>query len=157
MKILIIYDSHFGNTQHIAATIAAIMDLRGVVQLVPIVETDPSRLADADLLIVGSPTQLHHFTPAVRDFLKRIPRRSLRGRRAAAFDTRYHRSSLITGSAAQEIARKLQKAGATLIVPAESFFVTAKEGPLEEGEIERARQWTRTLLAQLEADVARRT
>jgi flavodoxin len=157
MKMLIIYDSHFGNTQHIAATIAAIMDLRGIVQLVPIVEADPARLAEVDLLVIGCPTQLHHLTPAVRDFLKQIPRRSLCGLRAAAFDTRYHRSSFITGSGAQEIARKLQKAGATLIVPAESFFVTGREGPLEEGEIKRVQQWTQMLLEMFEANMVPRT
>ncbi|HET9918376.1 MAG TPA: flavodoxin domain-containing protein [Ktedonobacteraceae bacterium] len=157
MNILIVYDSHFGNTQHIAATIASLLEPRGVIQLVPVIEADPFRLRDIDLLVMGCPTQSHHLTPAVRDFLKRIPRRSLRGLRAATFDTRYRRSRFITGSAAEDMARKLQRAGATLIVPAESFFVAGREGPLEEGEIGRVQQWTQVLLEQLESDMVRRT
>jgi len=33
--------------------------------------------------------------------------------------------------------------GARLVAPAESFFVTSKTGPLQDGELERAGRWAR--------------
>ena len=48
-----------------------------------------------------------------------------------------------TGSAAASIARKLKKAGASLVLPPQSFFVTGREGPLQEKELTLAREWAR--------------
>jgi flavodoxin I len=45
------------------------------------------------------------------------------------------------GYAAQPIARGLQKKGGKLVGTPEGFFVKDKEGPLEEGELERAAGW----------------
>jgi flavodoxin I len=47
------------------------------------------------------------------------------------------------GYAAEPIAAKLQKKGGTLAAPPEGFFVGGTEGPLKEGELERAAQWAR--------------
>jgi hypothetical protein len=40
-----------------------------------------------------------------------------------------------------------------MVVPAESFFVTGSEGPLEDGELERAGAWTRDLAVRVAAPV----
>jgi hypothetical protein len=39
--------------------------------------------------------------------------------------------------------------GAELVDEPESFFVADKEGPLREGEVERAEDWGRFLLTQM--------
>ena len=54
MKILVVYDSVYGNTERIARTIGAA--LPGEVPVLGIGEADPSELTSADLLIIGSPT-----------------------------------------------------------------------------------------------------
>ena len=46
----------------------------------------------------------------------------------------------MTGVAARGIARRLRRHGYE-IVGVESFLVADPEGPLEEGELERARAW----------------
>lgn len=94
-----------------------------------------------NLLIVGGPTQRHTLTPELRTLLEGISGGSLQNLAAMAFDTRYRMSEWLSGSAAYSIAKKLQKAGARLIVPAESFFVHSVGGPLENGERERAQAW----------------
>ena len=70
---------------------------------------------------------------------------------AAAFDTRYHMSAWKSGSAASRIASILKRAGASLVLSPESFFVAEREGPLEEGELERAAQWAEQVFEQFEA------
>jgi hypothetical protein len=41
----------------------------------------------------------------------------------------------------------LEKSGANPIVPPESFIVSGREGPLADGELERARTWARQIMA----------
>jgi hypothetical protein len=55
-----------------------------------------------------------------------------------------------SGSAASRIASKLKRTGASLILPPESFFVAEREGPLEEGELERAARWAEGIFEQFE-------
>jgi hypothetical protein len=47
------------------------------------------------------------------------------------------------GYAASTIAKTLEKKGGKLAVPAEGFFVTGEQGPLKDGELERAAAWAR--------------
>ena len=74
--------------------------------------------------------------PGLRKWLSQ---RSGRGQPAAAFDTRLDRSPVPTGAAARGIAKRLRRCGYEVIADPESFFVEDSEGPLAEGELDRAR------------------
>jgi len=150
MKALIIYDSTFGNTEHIAQAIAQKLREHSSVQLVTVEEAGRLDLKETHLLLLGCPTQYYNLTPAVRAFLENIPRGTLQGVMAAAFDTRYRMSIWLSGTAAWDIAWHLQEAGASLILPPKSFFVAGIRGPLDEGEPERGMQWATTLLERFE-------
>jgi hypothetical protein len=50
------------------------------------------------------------------------------------------------GYAAPRIAGKLKKRGGNQVVPPEGFFVKGKEGPLKEGELERAASWANLII-----------
>jgi flavodoxin len=151
MNTLIMYDSTFGNTEHLARAMADELAYYGTVRLLRVPEGGAFERGEADVLIVGGPTQRHGTSLAMRAFLESMPRRTLRGLAAAAFDTRYHMAEWKSGSAAQRIASRLKRAGASLVVPPESFFVAEREGPLEQGELERAVQWTEQIYAAFEA------
>ena len=154
MNILIIYDSVFGNTSDIAEAIAETLREYCHVQITAVDEADRFELKTMDVLIVGCPTQRHSLTSGIRAFLDNIQRGRLDGIMAAAFDTRYRMSVWISGSAAWSISRHLQRSGASLILPPESFFVAGRQGPLEEGERQRAEQWAKLLLERLEAETS---
>jgi hypothetical protein len=47
------------------------------------------------------------------------------------------------------LAQKLRKLGGKRILPPEIFLVTGREGPLYEGEIERAKDWANSILAEV--------
>ena len=47
----------------------------------------------------------------------------------------------MAGGAARSVARELRKHGYQLAAKAEGFIVTGAEGPLRDGELERARNW----------------
>lgn len=157
MNTLIMYDSTFGNTEQIARAIADTLREHGTVRLFRASKAGSLDLKEADLLVIGGPTQRHGLSPALRAFLERLPRRTLRGLSAATFDTRYHMSAWKSGSAAPRIASRLKRTGASLVVPPESFFVAEREGPLEEGELERAGRWALEVYEQCEAGRSLRT
>jgi hypothetical protein len=50
------------------------------------------------------------------------------------------------------MAKNLQKMGVAPRVLAESFLVSGKEGPLIDGELDRAAAWANALPAQLQRD-----
>jgi len=49
------------------------------------------------------------------------------------------------GYASKPIAYKLEKKGGTLIISPEGFFVKESEGPLKDGDLERAVDWTKLI------------
>jgi flavodoxin len=148
MKTLMIYDSRFGNTEQIARAIADVLEKHGAVQLVPATEADTPDLRGVDLLVLGCPTQHHGLTPAMQTLFEHMPREALYGLATVTFDTRYRMVEFLSGSAAHLMAQRLKRAGARLLLPPESFFVHASEGPLEDGELERAGQWAERIFEQ---------
>jgi hypothetical protein len=85
---------------------------------------------------------------AIRSVLEALPKRILRGASVAAFDTSYKMSGLLGRfTAAPKLARRLRKLGGRQVVRPETFYVVEREGPLHEGEIERAKRWGEAVLA----------
>lgn len=150
MNALVVYDSTFGNTESLAEAMADVLAQRGTARLLRVNKVQPGHLEGIDLLVAGCPTQRRKPTPAIVAFLGVTPAAALEGLAVAAFDTRYRRPRLITGCAAEAVAKRLRKAGAALLLPPESFFVMGREGPLVEGELDRAREWTGELLDRLQ-------
>jgi hypothetical protein len=161
MRSLVVYESWFGNTRRVAEEIAGGLAAEGEVD-VRTVDDPLSALEGVDLLVLGGPTHVHGLSSrrsregaleqgghgeagiGVRGFIDRLPN-GADGPRVAAFDTRAHKPVLLVGSAARGIARRLREHGYTLVTEPESFFVEGTPGPLEEGELERAKEWGRTL------------
>lgn len=158
MKGLVIFDSVFGNTERVACAIGDAIGALADVETVRVAEVKPEQLAGLEFLIVGSPTRRFSPTPAVTSFLKRIPRNGLAGVRVAAFDTRFSEREIeesasilpflvrIFGYAAEPISERLEKKGGERVAPPEGFIVNGTEGPLAEGELDRAADWARQIL-----------
>jgi flavodoxin I len=156
MKMLVVYDSYFGNTQRIAQAIGEALAASAEVEVLRVGGVDPRCLTEVDVLVVGSPTRAFSPSPATSKLLRLIPRRGLQGMRAAAFDTRLRETEIesqpvlrhlvkLFGYAAEPIAKRLRKKGAELALGSEGFVVLGTEGPLEEGELERAAAWAKRI------------
>ena len=144
MKTLVVYDSVYGNTERIARAIGGA--IAGEVEVVRVGEVNSSELKTIDLLIVGSPTQGGRPTPAIRDFLDRVPEASLKDINVAAFDTRIPTRWVgVFGYAAGKIGGSLKTKGGSLVASPEGFFVKSTEGPLKEGELEHAATWAKEI------------
>jgi flavodoxin len=152
MKALVLYDSQFGNTEKVAQGIVQGIASHAEVQSHRLHEISPDQVEAYDLIVVGSPTQRFNATEAMKEFLTAIPAKRLRGKKVASFDTRFTEEHMrntpvlkyfvwMAGYAAKPIAQALKKAGGELVAPPEGFYVADTEGPLLEGELERAEAW----------------
>lgn len=152
MNILILYDSVFGNTRRIAFAMRdAVKEPHTVIVSGPEAFTMDS-LKGVDLLIAGSPTRAFRPTKSMLTALRRLPGGALaHGVHTAAFDTRVsleevdskvlHVMVSLFGYAAQPLDTLLAKKGGLPLVSPAWFYVEDKEGPLREGEAERASAW----------------
>jgi Flavodoxin domain len=165
MRALVVYESMYGNTHAVAASIADGLRDTCEVTLVPVGAARAELVAAADLLVVGGPTHLrglssagsrqaaakaagkqaNHLSldpdadgPGLREWLQDIGDRRVLA--AAAFDTRLSDLPVFTGRACRSIGRLLKQHGCRLIAPPESFLVSHKNILLI-GEAARARRW----------------
>lgn len=161
MHATVVYESIYGNTRAIAE---AIGEGLGGASVVPVANA-PASLAEVDLLVVGGPTHMHGLAtqrsrqiavegahedkgthvdpdategPGLRTWLADMADRD--GGRAAAFDTRLDKAPWFTGLASRGIAKRLRRHHYE-IAGTESFLVEDSEGPLADGELDRARAW----------------
>jgi flavodoxin len=157
MKAMVVYDSVFGNTGKVAQAIGEALGSPEEVEVVQVGDARPEQVEGLTLLIVGSPTQQFSPTGAIANFVKGIPRNGLEGVKVAAFDTRFTEAEIervrilaffvkIFGYAAKPISDRLVKKGGELAAAPEGFYVGGTEGPLLEGELERAGEWAKGIL-----------
>jgi hypothetical protein len=162
LKAVVVYESHWGNTEAIARAIA-----EGMGDGTVVMHTDaavPEAVAGADLLVAGAPllgfslptdamleqirtspdprqptAETGH--PSMRSWLASL---SPRPGRCAGFETAIWWSP---GSSAKAIQRGLVAAGRTSASKPRRFVVTGRFGPLKAGEVQRAREWGAQLAA----------
>lgn len=170
MKAVVVYESMFGNTRRVAASIAEGLGPVGEVVVVPVGEATPAVWGDADLLVVGGPTHVHGMSgPRSRQAAGEMARKPGSGvtlepaaeadglrewlaarpdlaTAVAAFDTRMHGPGFFTGRASRRILRLLKGLGGRPVAAPESFFVS-RANILDAGECDRARQWGAGLAA----------
>jgi hypothetical protein len=156
MKVIVVYESLWGNTAAIAKAIAE--GLGEGTLLLSTAEASPEAIAGADLLVVGAPVlgfsvpsdgMLKSVSstqdrdpvkpdlsqPSMATWLKSLPTGS---GRSAAFETRIWWSP---GGSTGGIQKALRKAGYQSLVKPGRFIVKGKYGPLRDGEVEKARDW----------------
>lgn len=176
MKVLVIYESIFGNTKEIAEAIAEGMSGEFETKVAE-VEEAPGALEGADLLVIGGPTHAWSMSrvrtredargqalakgirpvstgQGIRDLVDDMPDSSGRTL-AATFDTIIDKGRWFpTGSAAGSAAKRLRKKGYRLVAGAAQFKVKDTDGPVIDGEIERAREWGRHVAGEASKHVA---
>ena len=181
MRIVIVYESSYGNTHHIAESIGAGLaqvSAEHQVQVLPVGEAGPEVVESADLLVVGGPTHAHGMSrdqtrqaaveaahkpgsplaldhdaegPGLRDWFTTL---APTVGSAAAFDTRVDAPALITGRASKGINRQLLRHGLRVVTEPMSFLVT-KDNTLVPGQLAAAKEWGELLAGSLTGTPAR--
>ena len=155
-KAMVVYDSYFGNTEQVAVQIGETLSTVGKVMVLKVSDVQSVQLTKMDILVVGSPTRGFRPTAAITNLLKGLPGNGLKGVNVAAFDTRIGEEDVNNfvlrfmtktfGYAAKPISNLLTKKGGTVAQPPEGFYVLDTEGPLKDGELDRATAWAQGIL-----------
>ena len=161
MRALVVYETLWGNTEQIARAIATGLN---DAMTVDIFDSDsaPKAVDTYDLVVVGGPTHAfsmtrsstrenavtEHGAPSspsrgIREWLVELtpPSSAIP---AATFDTRVDKPRM-PGSAAKAAKKELRELGFIIAIKQESFRVHGYEGPLLDGERDRAERWGRDL------------
>lgn len=156
MKAVVVYESLWGNTAAVARAIAE--GLGADARALSTAEATGEAIAGAELIVAGAPVfgfklssdtmresigrdyarkspapDLSH--PSLRSWLDALPAGS---GKSAAFDTQVKGPF---GKGAPVIADALEGKGYARLAEPEGFVVKGKQGPLRDGERERARAW----------------
>ena len=169
MKALVVYESMFGNTEQIARAVADGLGESVDVQMADV--TDAPREPDPELglIVAGGPTHAfsmsrtstrtdaisrgaHEGEPefGLREWLGTLPS-GPHTEQMATFDTKVERMHHLPGSAAKSAAKAARRHGYESAAKAESFYVRDIDGPLLDGELDRARAWGQQLAASITA------
>lgn len=164
MRALVVYETLWGNTEKVARSIAERLRVGADVDVVDS-DAAPESVDGYDLIMVGGPTHAFSMTrPATRDEAVKghsAPHQPQRGIRewldqlvrpstkvpVATFDTRVDQPRL-PGSAAKAAKHELRSLGFDTELKQQTFRVHGYEGPLLDGELERASNWADEVLAQ---------
>lgn len=164
-RALVVYESMFGNSGEVADGVGEVMPVT-----LAEVTSAPTDLEGIDLVVAGGPT--HAFSMSreatrrdargqgapvgsvetgLREWLASLP--DEHGRWFAAFDTRVSKVRRLPGSAAHSAARAGRRHGFTQAIAPQSFYVLDVEGPLADGEVDRAHAWGAAVAASVPASV----
>lgn len=156
MRSLILFDSVFGNTERLARHLGKILEEKGESIVVKLPDYSPDMLRGKELLLLGSPTRAFKPTPAMTTLIRRLPVSTLKSLKIGTFDTRIAMEDIPvrfiryfqkrSGGAASVMARQLARRGVTLISEPKGFCVKESEGPLKDGELDKAAAWALTLI-----------
>ena len=175
MHALVVFESMYGNTKEVATAVAAGLSTRMPVEIAEVGSAPMEIGEDVSLLVVGAPTHAHGMSQpqsrhsaaeradptqpivsagfGMREWLGSLASAPAH-LNVAAFDTRLKGPAMLWGSAGRAAEAQLRKTGATVVAPAQSFFVNGPRGPIydavSDSELERARAWGEQVAATLE-------
>jgi len=157
-SVLVVHESAWGNTRLVAEAVGEGLAQGAAATVVAVASAPPLDDVHADLVVVGAPTHAFglsrprtradahqrggdYLPTGVREWLEAATPLARRHERlAATFDTHVSHPNL-PGTASRAAARRLRQLGFVLPVEPEVFWVHGMQGPLLDGEVQRARTW----------------
>ena len=141
-KVIVVYESVFGNTRMVAESIIEGMgEISGVeTTLSKPKGVDLNQITKYDAILVGSPNHIGGATRGIRKFIDKLGEIYLEGKLAAVFDT-------YGGRDFEKAMKKMQKQieekvpGLELVTPGLSIKVKGLRGPIVEGELPKCREF----------------
>ncbi len=148
-RVLIVYDSRYGNTEKAAYTVGEELNEAGgyKVKVSNSRSVEPSSVDACTLLVIGTPTHFGTFTRRTGKFINSLSGRDLKGKRISFFATYFGEDS---GKAVEKMESRLRAVnpGVTLI-DGHSVDVRGMRGPAPESELEKCRLYGRNLSEEL--------
>jgi len=141
-KVIVVYESKFGNTKRVAETIAEGMrEISGVETVVSeLKKVNLNQLTDYDAIVIGSPTHIGSATRGIRKFVGNLGKLKLDGKLVAIFDLHMTPGAgRVVGKLEKQIGEKAP--GLKIAIPGLSIRVEGMKGPIAEGELPKCKEF----------------
>jgi flavodoxin len=152
-KVIVVYESKFGNTKLVAETIEEGMREEGIeADISELKEVDPDKVTDYDAILIGSPNHFGGPTKGVKKFIDNLGKFSLEGKMFAVFDTYLRkRSDYFFEKAVKKMEKRINEKVPSLkrITPGLSIKVQEMKGPLIEGELPKCKEFGKKIATEL--------
>ena len=145
MKILVIYDSYFGNTKKVAEAMFELIKEYGEIASVKEYKLE----GKYDLIVIGSPTRAFSPTKEIGTFAKKLTSKQVSN--VAFFDTRVDITTIDNkfltfmekrfGYSNDTLEKIFRRKKVNQITEAGKFYVHGNEGPLFDNELINAKLW----------------
>lgn len=152
-KVLVVFDSSYGNTEKIGREIAAGIEETGLAEckVINIDDVESEDLSVFDGALFGGPIHAFRATRGIKGAVNTAAKKGLKAEIVASFDT--YQALGHVGKAAKQIEDELKKkmSGAKVISPGLSALVLGREGPLQDNELPKAREFGKKFAQELPA------
>jgi flavodoxin len=168
-RALVVFESMFGNTEQIARAVASGLEAAGVRTRVSEVTDAPGDIPPSvGLLVVGAPTHAFSLSrpktridavrqgadkskaaSGLREWLESARPGPDQTFRVAVYDTRVSKVRRLPAAAGPSAARLAKRRGFAKVDRPVAFLVDDLQGPLIDGETDRATSWGRSLAAEM--------
>jgi flavorubredoxin len=138
-KVLILYDSIYGNTKSVALALSRGLEAGDCyVDCISIKGFDIGEIENYQVIGIGGRTHFQGASKLMKSFLKKIIHLEMENRQGFAFETKG--DFRLSGSAAKKIMKTLKKLNLEILHPVITSSVLDKEGPLQDKSLEKAEQ-----------------
>lgn len=141
-KVIVAYESKYGNTKRVAETIAeGAREVSGIEAVVKeLEEVDLESVGSYDLILIGSPNHFGGPTRGAKKFIDKLGKLRLEGKYVAVFDTYIGRDF---EKAVRKMEQKIGKDAPQLriLLPGLSIFVQDMKGPVSERELAKGKEY----------------
>jgi len=155
MRVLVVYDSFYGNTKAVAEAIAEEARSAGHEAKVQSAREGLPEDMSADILVLGSPTRMTRMTRSAKKFVRRIRGSSWGSKPVFTFDTVMPgvvgRPGTFGGTAGQKLHDLAKDMGLNVQEPVLHAEVTDMKGPLAPDALEKARTFAREAISKVGA------
>ena len=149
-KVIVVYESKYGNTKHVAETIIqGIKEAQEVETILSEVKNlDFDSILDCEVILIGSPNHVGGPTKSIKRFIDKLGKLKLKEKQIAVFDT-------YLGKDFEKAVKKMEKRinkkipQSKLILSGLSIKVQGMKGPISEEELPRCKDFGRKIIAQI--------
>ncbi|MGZ4904873.1 MAG: flavodoxin family protein [Halobacteriota archaeon] len=151
-KVLVVYESRYGNTKRVAETIVEGMQrVEGIeTALSEVKGVDPTAIPSYDAIVIGGPNHMGGPTRGIKKFIDKLSSLSLEGKQFAVFDT-YGGGDFEKATKKMEQRVREKAPAMEMAAPGLSIKVEGMKGPIAEGELPKCEEFGAKIASQLMA------
>ena len=133
-RIIVLYDSKFGNTKKVANALIRGLEAGGnIVDCSSIDEFEIGKIESYDVIGIGGPTHNRGMSKNMKAFLSKLKKFNIENKKAFVFETKL--GFPLAGSSGKKILKDLTKIKMEILHPLITGIVSEQKGPLIENTL----------------------